>query len=397
MTARARLGCLVLTGLAAGVALGELVLRLAFPSYRARFRVYDLVESERGKFARYDPRLGWSGVPDAEGTFEWLDCRHHVRQNRFGWRGPAYDPGSPRAPRLAVLGDSFVWGFGVEDDDIFTRVFERASPSPIEVVNMGVSGYGTDQELLAWRERGQEWRPRRVLLAITLYTDLYDNVFPERDGYPKPFFRFGPDGTLQLQGIPVPSRPGPWRQGAVGVRHSSGRLLADLAARSAVVSLGLEAAARQPALRRALEDYDALPPRLGGYDWERDLYRQPLDARHEAAWSLLTALVRELRRDVEGRGAALSVLLVPSVVQVYPGLWTEFATRVGGPLDPDLPNRILTERLRGEGLAVIDPLPALRAAGRHNPDLYFPANRHWTADGHRLVAEVLRQQLPPLE
>ena len=120
---RPRLAYLVAFGLLTGALMGEIVLRLAFPSYRARFRTYQLVESERGKFTRYDPRLGWAGIPNATGTFEWLDCRHHVRQNRFGWRGPAYEPGSALRPRLAVLGDSFVWGFGVEEDEIFTRVF----------------------------------------------------------------------------------------------------------------------------------------------------------------------------------------------------------------------------------------------------------------------------------
>lgn len=385
---------LVAFGLLAGALIGEVALRLAFPSYRARFRTYQLVESERGKFTCYDPLLGWAGTPNATGTFEWLDCRHHVRQNRFGWRGPAYEPGSAPRPRLAVLGDSFVWGFGVEEDEIFTRVFEKASPAPIEVVNMGVSGYGTDQELLAWRERGREWRPQRVLIGITAYTDLYDNIFADRDGYPKPFFRLGPGGALTLANVPVPPRAGGWGREAVGVRYGRGRAIADLASHSAVVSLALEAASRPPALRRVLERHDALPPRLSGYDWERDLYRQPLDARHEAAWSLLVALVRELREEVERDGGRLSLLLVPSVVQVYPELWAEFAAKAGGALDPDLPNRLLHARLDGEGLTLIDPLPALREAGRRDPNLYFPANRHWTAAGHRVVADVLRRELP---
>ena len=107
---------LLLAGLLVGVGLGEIVLRAAFPSYRECFRTFELMESERGKFTRYDPILGWAGIPAASTL-----CRHHVVQNRFGWRGPAYEPGEARAPRVAVLGDSFVWGFGVEEDEIFTR------------------------------------------------------------------------------------------------------------------------------------------------------------------------------------------------------------------------------------------------------------------------------------
>jgi hypothetical protein len=45
------------------------------------------------------------------------------------------------------------------------------------------------------------------------------------------------------------------------------------------------------------------------------------------------------------------------------------------------------------GITVIDPLPALRAAGRRNDRLYFPVNRHWTAAGHDLAATVLLEGL----
>ena len=393
MSPRWRTAGLVLGGLAAGWLIGEGALRWAFPGYRDRFRTYTLVESERGKFARYDALLGWSGRENAVGTFEWLDCRHEVRQNRFGWRGPAYEPDQPKASRLVVLGDSFVWGFGVEEDQIFTRLLERRSRVPLEVVNMGVSGYGTDQELLAFRSSGSRWRPDRVVLAVTLYTDLYDNVFAERDGYPKPRFLLGSARGLELTNVPVPTRKR-WDAPGLAVRHSVARAAADLASRSAVLSLILEAASRYPKVRVAFEQQDILPPRLGGYDWEYHLYRSVLEEREAAAWTLLVALIRQLRDEVEAQGARFVVFLVPSVVQVYPELWRTFSQRPDGQaLDADLPQRLVTERLSALGITVIDPLPALRAAGRSNDQLYFPVNRHWTAAGHEVAATVLQEGL----
>jgi hypothetical protein len=384
---------LVLGGIAVGFLIGEAGLRWAFPGYRDRFRTYTLVENERGKFARYDSMLGWSGREDAVGTFEWLDCRHEVRQNRFGWRGPAYEPDQPKASRLLVLGDSFVWGFGVEEDQIFTRLLEGRSRIPLEVVNMGVSGYGTDQELLAFRSSGSRWRPDRVVLTVTLYTDLYDNVFAVRDGYPKPRFLLDPASGLKLTNVPVPP-PKRWEAPEVAVRHSRARAAADLASGSAVLSLVLEAASRYPKVRVAFERQDILPPRLGGYDWEYHLYRRVLQEPEASAWSLLVALVRELRDAVEAQRASFAVFLVPSVVQVYPDLWESFARRAEGQaLDPELPQRLVTERLSALGITVIDPLPALRAAGRRNDRLYFPVNRHWTAAGHDMAATVLLEGL----
>jgi hypothetical protein len=387
---------LVLGGLAGGLGLGELSLRLAFPSYLGRFRSYELMESERGRFCQYDSLLGWAGIPYAEGRFEWLDCRLQVRQNRFGWRGPAYDPSSPAAERIVVLGDSFTWGFGVEEEEIFTRILERISRIPVEVVNTGVSGYGTGQEYLLWRTRGHLWRPRRVILALTIHTDFYDNLFAERYGYPKPVFRMSPDGSLTLANVPVPRREGDWGSPGVKVRRSRRRSLASLAARSAVASLALDAASRKASLRGYLERHELIPRPAGGSDWEGKLYREPPDAETRAGWNVLFALIRELREDVESRDATLVVMLVPSVVQVYGELWNRFARRfraAGMSLDPLAPNRLVAETLGREGLAVIDPLSELRRAGRTNPHLYFPQNRHWTADGHRLAAEVLGREL----
>jgi len=68
---------------------------------------------------------------------------------------------------LVVLGDSFAWGFGVEDEQMFTRIVERESDPPVELVNLGVSGYGTDQQYLLWLELGQRFQPDRVLILVT--------------------------------------------------------------------------------------------------------------------------------------------------------------------------------------------------------------------------------------
>ena len=65
--------------------------------------------------------------------------------------------------RVLVLGDSFTWGFGVEQEQIFTEVIEN-SRKDVEVINAGVSGYSPDQELIWLREQGMHFQPDLVLL-----------------------------------------------------------------------------------------------------------------------------------------------------------------------------------------------------------------------------------------
>jgi hypothetical protein len=131
---------LLLAGLAA-----EGVLRAVNPSVRQPFQVQAVQESERAKFSSHHPLLGWIGTPGAEDDFSYVDCRHHVRQNAHGFRGTEYPFVRDGDRRVVVLGDSFVWGFGVEGEEIFTSVVERESQGRLEILNQPVPARRPDQ------------------------------------------------------------------------------------------------------------------------------------------------------------------------------------------------------------------------------------------------------------
>src|SRR5512138_1177939 len=116
--------------------------RLAHPAAIFDMRVPRFLESERAKFCRYSPMLGWEGLPNARGTCDWSDARWRVKQNAYGFRGAQYSRERGPKRRVVVLGDSFVWGFGVADDEIFTSLLEKDPSYGGEVVNLGIVGYG---------------------------------------------------------------------------------------------------------------------------------------------------------------------------------------------------------------------------------------------------------------
>jgi hypothetical protein len=373
------------------------------PTARQPFLLGQFLESERGKFCVYDPQLGWIGKPHAEATFQYLDCAHRVRQNRYGFRGSEHPTERGALPRLAVLGDSFVWGFGVEDDEIFTSVLERRSDPPLEVVNLGVSGYGTDQQLLLWRALGARFRPDVVLLVLCPYTDLAENLLSAAYGHPKPVFRFT-EGGHRVGNQPVPERPDAWQSGRIASDAAAAELaqrplLARLATQSALLSSTLVALARLEEPRRVLERRRILPARDHALSWQTLAHVEPPTSQSAAAWRTLLRLVDLLHDDVVANGARLEILIVPSVIQVYPELWEQFVRSTPPPAGArwsrDAPNERIAAHARAKGIAVIDPLETLRAAGRTNLFLYFPWNSHWTRDGHRLVAEELRRRVPP--
>jgi hypothetical protein len=104
------------------------------------------------------------------------------------------------APAVIIVGDSFVQGVGVDDDETFA--WSLAHQVPWHVVNLGVVGYGTDQELLILdaylqAHANSEVRDVVVLLFDNDFVDVQWNFHPYMPRS-KPTFRLV-GGRLQLQ------------------------------------------------------------------------------------------------------------------------------------------------------------------------------------------------------
>lgn len=124
--------------------------------------------AENGLFTRdRDERLRYRLTPG----FDMELGSDRYRVNSLGLRGAeVVSPGNPRSMRVAVLGDSFAFGLGVDEDETFPFQLETlmsaASDRPVEVLNLGVPGYHTGQELV-WLERaGFPLAPDLVVLLF---------------------------------------------------------------------------------------------------------------------------------------------------------------------------------------------------------------------------------------
>lgn len=150
---------------------------------------------EKYGFDEYDPGLGWR--PRADYASE------SVRTNAMGIRADREYETTRRdgVRRVVVVGDSYTWGEEVGNADTYSSRLEELLPAT-DVINLGVHGYGTDQQLLYLRERGFDFAPDLVVLAI--YDDnINRNALAFRD-YAKPRFELR-GGELNLTGVPVPS------------------------------------------------------------------------------------------------------------------------------------------------------------------------------------------------
>ncbi|HEY6101666.1 MAG TPA: SGNH/GDSL hydrolase family protein [bacterium] len=116
----------------------------------------------------HSPTLGWTIKPNGYAPL--------YRANAQGIRGNRiYRPTPPRGVlRLAAFGDSFTHGDDVRNQDTWEELLVRAH-GQLEVMNFGVSGYGSDQAFLRYREEGLQYRPQITIIGF-LPEDAYRNV-----------------------------------------------------------------------------------------------------------------------------------------------------------------------------------------------------------------------------
>lgn len=344
---------LLVASLTISLACLELGLRIAEGPHDERADRATQPRDNEFAFYQYDSLLGWKNRPGAAGWFLLPDSRTYVRINSQGLRDieHSYRPGA--TPRILVLGDSFTWGFGVERFQRFTDLVWRLVEPCVEIVNTGVAGYGTDQELLYYRTEGFKYSPRLVILAFTL-NDVVNNRHPMQYTYPKPQFELH-NGKLVLQNVPVPPRTAPWSQ-----RYTLDQALPPRFWRV------------KQFLRDHLRSYaffiDPIKSLVG-----HDIYKSESAIPDDP---LTEALLLETRRDVESQGAKLTVVMVPDKRLVLTGrgrdTW-EWYTRF----------------LAGAGFHYVDLLPAFQEASDRGEELFFPSDPHWNLAGHRVAAHAI--------
>jgi hypothetical protein len=304
-------------------------------------------------FWRYDELLGWSHRPGASGVHRHPDFAARVEINAQGLRDRDYPEARvPARCRMLVVGDSFTWGFGVQREEIWHERIEQRHPD-WEIVNAGVAGYATDQELLYLERRGLALRPDVVLLLFHP-NDLLENAEQSTSGYYKPYFERRADGGLELRQVPVP--PGSLEQRVDRWLHFHTHLLYRLYhARKFIAAAREERAVQAAADGRA----GGAPPR------ERPAEPRP-EARDKYDVDLALTLELFARIDalVREHGARFLVASVPF----------ESASRPR-----------LEAGLRARGIAYLGLDPAFR----RQRDVRFPGDPHWTPHGHAIAADAV--------
>jgi hypothetical protein len=326
---------LVILGGAFALIVAEYSVRLALPKYdpagHIAFFVDPATKIQLGKPNSKTRQIKNSGDYDVEVVF-----------NRHGLRD-VHDIADGRLEDIYVVGDSFAFGWGVEQNERFSSILEKLTGRRVYNISTteNLDGY---ERLLAY-SAGQGAKLRDVVMAINMIDDVQDyDALPQITTKPSTKLAAEPREAVSLQTVKQ-----------------------FLLTNSALYFLGTSAIGSIDILRRLLVRLGfikTLNVVAGGIPG-----RDAISSTAARIWAL-------------SKKYNLTVLMIPSR-----GLWVGDRRKATADAHEEF-----AKELRRRGLDPVDMRPVMEATG--NPmQFHFRHDGHWRPQGHALAAAELVRRL----
>lgn len=340
----------------------------------------------------FDLTLGWKPAPG----IRWVKPDHTLRAhtisiNQLGLRNREITPGKRNdVKRVILLGDSFTFAKAVRSEEMFSSLLEDHlnKTGRFEVINAGVPGYGTAQELLLMKELAGKEIVGDVYVLMFFINDILDNLRLDygnlQETPARPGFALLKNGGLKQVSYPrkeyseslVPRAEGP--AGFLTLEVVKRQMASLVQPRPWLASLITKMGFEQKMPR--------MPGVINGW------YRQEV---LEAGIPLTRALIKEVQAEARRHGAVLLVSMIPSPIEAYPEIYhpilkTTFPHDKSVAEyfhDPARPQRIIGNICRELEIPFLDLLPILLAS--NDRELYIPLEGHFTSEGHAVAAQEL--------
>lgn len=319
-----------------------------------------------------DPYLWQKSVPGIDRTITGHpDYDFHVRTNSLGYEGIGFrdDGVNDPAPIIAV-GDSFTWGDGIDNDKTWVERLEIESGR--DVVDLGMSGYGSQQILRLLQKYGLPLKPRLILWAF----------FPN-DFYDAGHFAWREE-TGRLAKLAKPEAPPAWTE------TLDRELRIYSAAYTWLVSPFDEPDDNEEYERLVYSDATLdLTFVLRSY-WGKRL--DPGDKYTGPGLVYTQQVLAEANAAARQQNAELVVLLFPSKEQVY---WPIVSTLVedAAAFKVNWPHDEVRAWCEANGVAYLDLTPVFAGEAAQGKQLYYRFDAHWNEAGHELAAQTIRRYL----
>lgn len=142
--------------------------------------------AKKGKLFEPDAQLGWKTCPSLALTRRNTDGDLWFIETDSTGKRISSSPTTVER-RNFILGDSFGFGEGINIEDRFDAVLQAAYPDEAWT-NLGVMGYGTDQQVLSLEPFRDQLQPGDRVILLTYFNDFHDILQTAIAGRSKPYF-----------------------------------------------------------------------------------------------------------------------------------------------------------------------------------------------------------------
>ncbi|SRR5258708_17357246 len=364
----------VLFGVVASLVTLEVAVRILLPGKYWEFR--DATDDWQ-----LDSRLGWTQRGNLNVSTridsEWIE----FKTNADGLLPPnaQYNKRTRHTARILMLGDSTVVGRAVPEQSRVHHQLELALAKrgiPAEVMNAGVQGYSTDQELLRLEQLVPTYTPDIVIVAVCT-NDFGQNYVDQASGINKPHFELQRNGGLRY----FPPDP---------------------QTRISRLGTGLSATLQRSALYRAIQPaLLRLRAQVGG--WENrnmlglasDVYYSR-EAFDKVGFELFEALLTRMHVSSASVGARFYFYLHPAVEEVWLPFIADSIRQAGIPpnrYDPYVYERKMREIASRNELRFIPQISEFRSRPNDGPFHLLPRDPHCNATCYKITAAILADQI----
>ena len=379
------LATLTITAISAIVSLVilEIFLRIfhPLPLSPLEMHVFRLKSSEyyqKDAELRWRPRKSIYGRHDKAGSFSTT-----FRTNSEGFRDKEYELEKPKEIcRIIAIGDSFTWGYGVNDHEIYTERLEEMLPKT-EVINLGVTAYSLQQEILYFKREGLKYAPDIVILGFCL-NDIYQPHHGDLEKRATIVTPINRQIVLPVQSITSKSRVINFKQylyrKSTLFRFVMERINSNKALVKTLVSLGIKG---------SLKGFEALDINL--MPALRD-YPESL----EKSWKETRLELLQLKQLTTDLGIRLIIVVIPSVQTIQHKSFEHaivYSIFDQEDFDLDKPYRLLGNFAEKQSIEFVNPVNLFQKRTHEGSSLYLKRDMHFNAVGHDLLAQAIAEHI----
>ena len=357
------------------LAIGEIALRIL---YQGNSKV--LAKNYQSGPFLYDNEY-WKvwHYPNAD-IIHQRDCFEVSYQtNSLGLRGDEIDN---EKPNIALLGDSFIEGYGVNNYETASEILDSLIEE-YNVLNFGTSGgFGTVHQLAQYENFASHLNPDIVVLFFLNYNDLYDNAQAINEGLINKELDFTYPKATQFQEVEnqiKTEKPSEFIPTAIEGSYVVGAINKGISSLTAQLQI---------AVNSKLFDFNR---RLA------ETYLPTETAEIEIGYDVLEKSLARLKYLTEKDSANLVLVQIADPYQIDEN-WLELMQyKFKEELDPLLPNKRLAAicaNLEIDYLSMYEAaMSKIDAEDLGYPYFSYPCNRHYSPIGQRFMAEWLHDKI----